>query len=83
MSGGSSLPSWRPGATRDSLLGFLDASSSLPRAARVAAFDNDGTLWCEKPTYLQFDFFADMHSNHNNLVFRSLRSAYPSFKSLS
>jgi phosphoglycolate phosphatase-like HAD superfamily hydrolase len=53
------LPSWRPGATRDALLGFLDAASSLPVERRVAAFDNDGTLWCEKPTYVQFDFFED------------------------
>ena len=22
-------------------------------------FDNDGTLWCERPTYAQFAFFAD------------------------
>ena len=24
--------------------------------ARVAVFDNDGTLWCEKPMYIQLDF---------------------------
>jgi phosphoserine phosphatase len=53
----SLLPSWRPGSTRDALVGFLDASQTLPRSVRVAAFDNDGTLWCEKPTYVQFDFF--------------------------
>jgi len=29
--------------------------SSHP-AARVAVFDNDGTLWCEKPMYIQLDF---------------------------
>ena len=23
---------------------------------RVAVFDNDGTLWCEKPMYIQLDF---------------------------
>jgi hypothetical protein len=23
---------------------------------RIAAFDNDGTLWCEKPLYVQADF---------------------------
>jgi hypothetical protein len=28
-------------------------------AERVACFDNDGTLWCEKPTYAQLDFFVD------------------------
>src|SRR5829696_5703726 len=53
------LPSWRPGATRDTVLGFLEAAESLPAERRVAAFDNDGTLWCEKPTYVQFDFFED------------------------
>jgi phosphoglycolate phosphatase-like HAD superfamily hydrolase len=53
------LPSWRPGATRDAVAAFLDAATSLPVDQRVAAFDNDGTLWCEKPTYVQFDFFED------------------------
>jgi phosphoglycolate phosphatase-like HAD superfamily hydrolase len=28
----------------------------VPPEARVAVFDNDGTLWCEKPTYIQLDF---------------------------
>ncbi len=53
------LPSWRPGPTRDAVLAFLAAAEALPIEARVAAFDNDGTLWCEKPTYVQFDFFED------------------------
>jgi phosphoserine phosphatase len=51
------LPSWRPGATRDALVAFLDASTDLDPDARVAAFDNDGTLWCEKPVYPQLAFF--------------------------
>jgi phosphoglycolate phosphatase-like HAD superfamily hydrolase len=25
---------------------------------RVAVFDNDGTLWCEKPAYIQLDFLV-------------------------
>jgi len=53
------LPSWRPGATRDAILAFLDASAEVPAEHRLACFDNDGTLWCEKPTYVQFDFFVD------------------------
>lgn len=52
------LPSWRAGTTRDALIAFLDAAEQLPIDQRVAAFDNDGTLWCEKPTYAQFDFFV-------------------------
>jgi phosphoserine phosphatase len=53
------LPSWRPGATRDALLGFLDAAADVPLGERVACFDNDGTLWCEKPGYVQLAFFVD------------------------
>jgi len=53
------LPSWRPGATRDAIVAFLDAATDVPVEHRVACFDNDGTLWCERPTYVQFDFFAD------------------------
>jgi phosphoserine phosphatase len=53
------LPSWRPGPTRDALTAFLDAATDLPERDRVAFFDNDGTLWCERPHYVQFDFFVD------------------------
>jgi phosphoglycolate phosphatase-like HAD superfamily hydrolase len=54
------LPSWRPGPTRDAVTAFLTAAESLPVDQRVAAFDNDGTLWCERPTYVQYDFFEDV-----------------------
>ena len=51
------LPSWRPGATRDAVLAFLDQAATVPERDRVACFDNDGTLWCERPNYVQLDFF--------------------------
>ena len=53
------LPSWRPGRTRDTLISFLDAAERRPASERVAAFDNDGTLWCERPSYVQLDFMID------------------------
>jgi phosphoserine phosphatase len=53
------LPSWRPGATRDAILAFLDRSGDVPLDERVAYLDNDGTTWCEKPSYVQLDFFVD------------------------
>ncbi len=53
------LPSWRPGATRDAVVSFLDASTSIPAEQRFACFDNDGTLWCERPSYVQLDFLID------------------------
>jgi phosphoserine phosphatase len=52
------LPSWRDGATRSALIEFLDASDDIAPEDRVAVFDNDGTLWCEKPQYTQLDFFV-------------------------
>ncbi|GAB4085924.1 HAD family hydrolase [Myceligenerans cantabricum] len=56
---GEALPSWRAGPTRDALLGFLADATSIPPEDRVAYFDNDGTLWCERPTYVQYEFYAD------------------------
>ena len=56
---GDQLPSWRPGPTRDALLGFLGEAPGIPPEDRVAYFDNDGTLWCERPTYVQYEFYVD------------------------
>ena len=55
------LPSWRPGAARAAILEFVRSvtapgDSYVPPAERIATFDNDGTLWCEKPMYVQADF---------------------------
>lgn len=53
------LPSWRPGAARDAILDYLDAIGDVPIQDRVAYVDNDGTMWCERPRYIQLDFFLD------------------------
>ncbi len=56
------LPSWRPGPARDAIHAFIaavtgdDGSPPVPVERRVAVFDNDGTLWCEKPMPIQLDF---------------------------
>ncbi|MDH3707165.1 MAG: haloacid dehalogenase-like hydrolase [Acidimicrobiia bacterium] len=52
------LPSWREGATRTALVEFFDRIDEIPRRDRVAVFDNDGTMWCEKPSYTQADFLV-------------------------
>ncbi len=55
------LPSWRAGATRDAIMAFLDQVEQIPPSERVAVFDNDGTMWCEKPNYTQAEFlFAEL-----------------------
>ena len=50
------LPSWNDGPTKTALVDFLTASAEVPVEERVAVFDNDGTLWCEKPEYVQLEF---------------------------
>lgn len=49
----AALPSWRSGSGRDALVEFLwevtEGPAPVPRDERIAAFDNDGTLACEKP----------------------------------
>jgi phosphoglycolate phosphatase-like HAD superfamily hydrolase len=54
------LPSWRPGTTKDAILDYLDGIDRVPVEDRVAYFDNDGTMWCERPGYVQYDFFVDV-----------------------
>ena len=53
------LASWREGATRSAILDYLGAIADVPVAERVAVFDNDGTLWCEKPDYVQAFFIME------------------------
>lgn len=48
------LPSWRESAALEAITSFVEATTReggtfVPRESRVAVFDNDGTLWCEKP----------------------------------
>lgn len=59
------LPSWNDGATRQALIDFVervtarDTPEFVPPSARIAVFDNDGTLWSEQPMYVQLAFAID------------------------
>jgi phosphoserine phosphatase len=58
---GEPLVSWNDGTAKAAILAFVRASTEpgpgfVPPAERIATFDNDGTLWCEKPMYVQADF---------------------------
>ena len=52
------LATWNDGPTKDAVLAFVErvTSGGVPPEERVAVFDNDGTLWCEKPLPIQADF---------------------------
>jgi phosphoserine phosphatase len=59
---GDPLASWRAGATKQAIEEFVRRVTTegspdfVPSDERVAVFDNDGTLWCEKPMPIQLDF---------------------------
>ena len=56
------LSYWSEGATKRRLVEVIAAmvdegsGSFVEPRRRIATFDNDGTLWCEKPIYAQFLF---------------------------
>src|SRR5262245_2953282 len=62
---GDPLPSWNEGPSKQSILSFVAAVSRdgspdfVPAPERIATFDNDGTLWCEQPMYVQLAFALD------------------------
>jgi phosphoglycolate phosphatase-like HAD superfamily hydrolase len=53
------LASWNDGHVKSALVDFVaHVNNDIPPEQRVAVFDNDGTLWCEKPAYVQLDFLV-------------------------
>jgi phosphoserine phosphatase len=50
------LASWRDGAAKKAITEFVEGTDRIPPDERVATFDNDGTLWCERPVPIQLDF---------------------------
>ena len=59
------LATWRDGATKDAILAFVERVTTaggpefVPPAERIAVFDNDGTLWCEKPMPIELGFILE------------------------
>jgi phosphoserine phosphatase len=59
------LPSWNEGKPKQTIIQFVqdvtdpNSKNYLPLRDRVAVFDNDGTLWQEKPIYVQLAFVID------------------------
>lgn len=59
------LPSWNDTASKRAIVDFVEQVTStaspkfVPVGERIAVFDNDGTLWCEQPIYVQAIFTFD------------------------
>jgi len=53
------LPSWNEGPAKQAIVAFIQATTTqgspgfVPPETRIAAFDQDGTLWVEHPMYSQ------------------------------
>jgi phosphoglycolate phosphatase-like HAD superfamily hydrolase len=56
------LPSWNDGPVKQAILEFVKATTTqgspqfVPPEARIATFDQDGTLWVEHPMYTQVTY---------------------------
>lgn len=59
------LPSWNEGAAKQAIVDFVKATTEtgsakfVPPEERLATFDQDGTLWVEKPMYTQVMYCLD------------------------
>jgi phosphoserine phosphatase len=59
------LPSWNDGEVKQAIVKFVQSVTDRSSAqyvapeARIATFDNDGTLWSEQPMYFQGIFAFD------------------------
>ena len=59
------LPSWNDTPTKQAILDFVAKASTeggpdyIPPAERIAAFDNDGTLWVEQPAPAQTELLIN------------------------
>ncbi len=73
------LPSWNESQAKQAIISFVNRVTEeggedyVPPADRIAVFDNDGTLWSEKPYYFQLAFaidrireLADQHPEWNS-----------------
>ena len=72
------LPSWNDTATKAKIIEFVTAVTDpegpgyVEPDARIATFDNDGTLWVEQPMYTEMAFALDR--------VRSLAQVHPEWK---
>ncbi len=59
------LASWNDGPNKAAITDFVQRVTTegspdfVPVDERIATFDNDGTLWCEQPLYVQLQFAID------------------------
>src|SRR5262245_52265048 len=74
------LPSWNDTDTKRAIIKFVEKTTEenspnfVPPSDRIAVFDQDGTLWVEKPLYTQLIFAIDR--------IKALASSHPEWKTI-
>jgi hypothetical protein len=85
------LASWNDGATKQAIVSFVRKVTTpgtpdfVPVGRRIAAFDNDGTLWAEQPMYFQvlfaFDRLKALAADHpawrTTMAFKAILEGHP------
>ena len=87
----AALDSWTDGATKQAIVEFVarvtseDSPDYVPPPERVAVYDNDGTLWCEKRMPIELGFIlhrlAEMAENDGGLREHS-RGRWPTSRTM-
>jgi len=94
---GGSLASWNDGPAKQAILDFVKATTDraspnfVPPEARIATFDQDGTLWVEHPIYSQVIYCLDrvpavveknpkLTSSRSRRLSRATATQSPSFR---
>ncbi|XOV80129.1 MAG: HAD family hydrolase [Aestuariibacter sp.] len=73
INGALALSSWRDGQAKQDILKFVEdvcnenSEFFVPEPDRIAVFDNDGTLWVEKPLMTQIEFIRDQIRPENDV----------------
>ncbi|WP_260684433.1 HAD family hydrolase [Rhodococcus sp. KBS0724] len=74
------LPSWSSSPTREAIVRFVDTVTCGTNAVRledrVAVFDNDGTLWPEKPMPVQVHFIVEKWRGQSASVAEFMSAAH-------
>ncbi len=84
MSFSDPLPSWNEGETKRAIVDFVEAITAegsetwVDPEERIAAFDNDGTLWAEKPV-VQMMFIERYPAVRGELTLTGYRETIDNF----
>ena len=75
----SDLGTWIDGPAKSAIVDFVgrvttEGPDYVAPQDRIAVFDNDGTLWCEKPAYIQLDFLVRRLAAQSDVVLENFKS---------